>query len=730
MTDKKQSAVARRLADKYGTNAQDSATNNDNTLKNTIATVSSTVDIINTILPTTTNQAQDATRILGGNLDPDNPGGWEARILELENNPQGGGGGGIDPSDPTQPIIIVDNFIRQPNGNPDGTGGLSFFPAGNTTVLNSNNLPILFTESEIDHNGIIIVRLSASDENINSFILGQTSTADVCRFTDVNTLYYIIKTPATLNHSIRIGFMDAFNSTPSPNEICFERLTTESNISIVTRQNGTQTKTSSGITYSANTWYTFKITRTLANTVDFTINTTTVNQTTNIPIGFLNVGVQIQGNGSNADDEDFKFDFFSLKLGDVAAVLPIGTTVVGTANEVEVTTVGSVVTVGLPSSIIVDQATVDQLNFDTTLTPVNPLGDGVIAYDLEYQSLIMGLDGGPNTNISTPLNSSLVKLVRNETNATITKGQVVYINGSHGSTHIKVSLASALSEATAKDTIGVAAHDIEKNSEGWIITQGYLKGLNTNSTPGTGSEGSTIWLSTTAGSFTYDRPLAPNHGVVVGFMVKSAGNGAGSIYVKITNGQELEELHDVSITNIANNHILQWDSTDARWENRSLSSAGISATGHTHTIADITSIPQTRLLGRWAAGGTGVGQHITIGGGLKLSTLGELSSIVTSPVPDTTVLSAGVGLIGGGDLSSNRTFAVDFATSGVSNETQAVRADDSRLSDARSPLAHTHSLSNLEDFQVTSPQVGQLFRFSGIKWINQAPETLTDGGNF
>lgn len=582
--DRKQSAHARREAQRLQESTSYNTTNNSNAINQLASQTEATIaDIQNNLTNVSLLSTSTATN-LTAELDPLDPTSWESRITELENNPStGGGGGGIDPSDPDQPIIIVDNFIRQPNGKPDGVGGLFIHPAGNTTVLNSVNLPILFTESETDHNGIIIVQLSTFDSNVNYYILGQTATADVCKFTDVSTLYYIIKTPATLQHSIRIGFMDDYGSSPSANEICFERLTGEANISVVTRSGGTQTKTSSGIAYSANTWYTFKISRTASNTVDFTINTTTVNQTTNIPTGFMNVGVQIQGNGSNSADEDFKFDFFSLKLGDVAAVLPTGTTVVGTANEVEVTTVGSVITVGLPASIIVDQVTVDQINFDTTLTPADPLGDGVLAYDPSYQSLVMGLDGGTtNTNINAPLGSTLVKLVRNQTGTAITKGQVVYINGSHGSSTIKVALANASSEATAKDTIGVAAHNIANNTVGWIITQGYLKGFDTNSTPGTGGEGSTIWLSTTAGAFTYDRPTAPNHGVVVGFMVKSAGSGTGSIYVKVSNGQELDELHDVLITGIADGHIIQWDNTDSRWENRSLSSAGIAAAAHTH----------------------------------------------------------------------------------------------------------------------------------------------------
>jgi hypothetical protein len=248
-------------------------------------------------------------------------------------------------------------------------------------------------------------------------------------------------------------------------------------------------------------------------------------------------------------------------------------------------------TSSLPTSLSVVTLFADSVDFSTAAAFSSI--PGRITWDAEYQSLTTGLEGGLNSDISAPLGSTLVKLIRNNTGAIITKGQVVYITGSHASTTILVDLADASSEATAKDTIGVAAHDIANNSEGWIITQGYLKGFTTNTTPGTGGEGSTLWLSTTAGAFTYDRPIAPDHGVVVGFMVKSAGSGAGSIYVKISNGQELEELHDVKITSIANNDVLQWDNTDLRWENRSLSSAGIAAANHTHPLSDLTQSSAT-----------------------------------------------------------------------------------------------------------------------------------------
>lgn len=147
-------------------------------------------------------------------------------------------------------------------------------------------------------------------------------------------------------------------------------------------------------------------------------------------------------------------------------------------------------------------------------------------------------------------------------------------------------------------------------------------------------------------------------------------------------------------------------------------------------VETYTTIQQGKLVGRWSSSGTGTLQEVTIGYGLKLSNGGELSAL-TSQVADAAItITAGNGLLGGGDLTENRSFAVDFATSGTSSSTKAVRADDSRLSDARVPLAHTHSLSDLVDFQITSPQTGQVFRFSGTKWINEASETLTDGGNF
>jgi len=60
------------------------------------------------------------------------------------------------------------------------------------------------------------------------------------------------------------------------------------------------------------------------------------------------------------------------------------------------------------------------------------------------------------------------------------------------------------------------------------------------------ADGDTVFLSQTAGNYTKTPPADPAHLVVLGFVVKGGSGGAGSIYVKVDNGYELEELHNVS----------------------------------------------------------------------------------------------------------------------------------------------------------------------------------------
>jgi hypothetical protein len=64
-------------------------------------------------------------------------------------------------------------------------------------------------------------------------------------------------------------------------------------------------------------------------------------------------------------------------------------------------------------------------------------------------------------------------------------------------------------------------------------------------------------------------------------------------------------------------------------------------------------------------------------------------------VPTLRQVIAGAGLAGGGDLSTDRTLSVQYGTSAGT----AAQGNDSRLSDPRTPTAHTHSVSDVTGLQ-------------------------------
>jgi len=152
--------------------------------------------------------------------------------------------------------------------------------------------------------------------------------------------------------------------------------------------------------------------------------------------------------------------------------------------------------------------------------------------------------------------------VRNATGATLSLGTIVYTSGGNG-THTQVSKALATSDATSARVLGWLAADIANNASGLCQVEGYIDGINTQGI----AEGTQLYLSgTVAGSFQTTKPQAPIHLVYVGVAVKaSAGNGR--VYVKVQNGYELDEIHDVQIISVANNDVIKYDSATSLWKN-------------------------------------------------------------------------------------------------------------------------------------------------------------------
>ena len=74
---------------------------------------------------------------------------------------------------------------------------------------------------------------------------------------------------------------------------------------------------------------------------------------------------------------------------------------------------------------------------------------------------------------------------------------------------------------------------------GYVITEGKLTQVNTQAF----NPGDLLYLAAN-GDITNVAPVAPLHGVRLGEVIRSQLNN-GSIYVRIDNGSELGELHDV-----------------------------------------------------------------------------------------------------------------------------------------------------------------------------------------
>jgi len=165
---------------------------------------------------------------------------------------------------------------------------------------------------------------------------------------------------------------------------------------------------------------------------------------------------------------------------------------------------------------------------------------------------------------------TIYQTAKNETGATLAKGKPVYVTGSVGASgKIKVGLASNVAEAQSSKTFGFTAESISNNGEGQIITEGLLSDINTVG----GADGDPVWLGA-SGSLIFglaNKPVAPAHLVFIGIVVRGGNANNGSIFVKIQNGFELQELHNVLIQSPANNNALVYDSATSLWKNYDLS---------------------------------------------------------------------------------------------------------------------------------------------------------------
>jgi hypothetical protein len=194
-------------------------------------------------------------------------------------------------------------------------------------------------------------------------------------------------------------------------------------------------------------------------------------------------------------------------------------------------------------------------------SPVSASGTTAITVSIDQTALTVAAATSAET---------LRAYVKNASGSTITKGQVVYVSGADG-TNALIDLSTASTEAGSSKTLGIAANTMTNNAFGYVIENGQLSGIDTSAA----TSGSSVWLGTTPGSIVFNAPPAePNHSVYLGVVTK-ANPSTGEILVKVQNGYELNELHDVFTTGVSTSLPLVYSSTSSGWVAQALDSVGI-----------------------------------------------------------------------------------------------------------------------------------------------------------
>jgi hypothetical protein len=228
------------------------------------------------------------------------------------------------------------------------------------------------------------------------------------------------------------------------------------------------------------------------------------------------------------------------------------------------------------------------LEFDNTPTNL-PTAAGSVYWNDSDGTLDLILKGG-NVKLQVGQESVIRVVNKTATNINLLESnyQAVRVTGAQGQ-RLKVDLAQATTDNLSAETIGLVTETINNNQEGFITTSGLVRNINTTgSLQGeTWADGDIVYLSpTVAGRITKVKPVAPNHLVIIGYVI-SAHATQGSIFVKVDNGYELDELHNVKIDTPLNNQGLVYNSTLEVWENKAINLQRVLEAGGTSNNGEI-----------------------------------------------------------------------------------------------------------------------------------------------
>lgn len=274
---------------------------------------------------------------------------------------------------------------------------------------------------------------------------------------------------------------------------------------------------------------------------------------------------------------------------------------------------------------------VDSLFFKTSVA-TNNVDTAKMRWDSELATVVLGMyDKVPNE-----LGFKNFWLVKNQTGSTITKGSIVYANGTVGASgRITVAKFIANGSIESKYLLGITAHDLTDGEDGYVISFGKIRQVNTD----TFAAGAILYPSpTTAGVWTDVEPVAPNIDMPIGFCINSHVNN-GTIAIRVASGYKLHELHDLAISSPIDKASLYYKSSEGLWRD----------TTATLLVSDTAS-----MLTNYSRKGTG-GTVTNVTGTLPISVINNTTTPAIS-IADASASVSGVVTTGTQSFAGAKTF--------------------------------------------------------------------------
>ena len=198
---------------------------------------------------------------------------------------------------------------------------------------------------------------------------------------------------------------------------------------------------------------------------------------------------------------------------------------------------------------------------------------GELTWNTAEGTLDLGLNHG---GVVLQIGQELHYRVTNQSGADIPDGTLVAFVGTTGNSG-KLLIDVYDGTQASKAILGLTTETIINGANGYVTSFGKVRGIQTNGAnySETWVDGDILYPSPTG--LTKILPQAPAAKQPIAVVVNAHGSN-GELFVRVQSGTTLGEDELVQLASLTDGDVLQYDSTDGRFENRSLSSAGIQPT--------------------------------------------------------------------------------------------------------------------------------------------------------